>query len=214
MSKSKSADSNGKTTAEQNSASTPNQQDKPATPSLLDLVADTESLMELERVRPSANETAIICFTGDYSSVALHYCPEPDFNNFIRCNEDGCILCKIGRKQDQRYLLPVYLPVEGTVGILPVSPSRTPHALLPQLINVLKAKKPQVCFLRREGRYKFILSTIPLNADIDAGESQIEQFNERFERGEIDPLSIYLQIDNDQLAEIPEIANMLRLKGL
>ncbi len=143
----------------------------------------------------------------------------------MRCQEKECLLCGIERKQNRRLCLPVYLPTEGRVGVLPVSLSLRPHALLTQLINILKTideeqpedepeKQPQVVFLRREDNFKYCVSTRPLPPDTDAGEAQIKRFLSEKDQGLIDIATVIPKIDGDQLKAIPEILQMMKLKGI
>jgi hypothetical protein len=177
-------------------------------------VAAAESIESLlEVVRLGSDETAIILFTADSEAVDLHYCSETEINSYAVCNGSGCVLCRIGRKRDQRLLLPVYLPATGCVGILPVSRSLRPFALLPQISNVLKADKPMVIFMTREGA-KYTVSTADLQKDVDGGEVTIKRFMEDYEAGLHDLTAVYPRIDNEELASIEEIARMMSLKGV
>lgn len=180
---------------------------------LLDVVAAeaVESLLEV--VRLGSDETAIIPFTADSEAVDLHYCSESEINSYVVCNGPDCVLCRIGRKRDQRLLLPVYLPAAGCVGILPVSRSLRPFALLPQIFNVLKAGKPMVMFVTREGA-KYTVSTTELQKDLDAGETAIRRFLDDYEGGLHVLSAVYPSIDNEQLASVEEIARMMLLKGV
>jgi len=180
---------------------------------LLDVAAvDTaESLLEI--VRLGNDETAIIPFTADSEAISLHYCSETEINSYVICNGPNCVLCRIGRRQDQRLLLPVYLPAGGCIGILPVSRSLRPFALLPQLSNVLKAGKPMVMFVTREGG-RYTVSTAELQKDVDGGEVSIKRFLEDYEDGQHDFTAVYPCIDNEQLAGVDEIGRMMTLKGV
>jgi len=181
--------------------------------SLLDVAAaeSVESLLEV--VRLGSDETAIIPFTADSEAVDLHYCPETEINGYVICNGPDCVLCRIGRKRDQRLLLPVYLPAAGCVGILPVSRSLRPFALLPQISNVLKAGKPMVMFVIREGA-KFSVSTAELQQDVDGGEAAIKRFLDDYQAGCHDLSAVYPRIDNEQLSGVEEIGRMMALKGV
>ncbi len=171
----------------------------------------TESLLEV--IRLGNDETAIIPFTADSEAVDLHYCPETEINSYVTCNGPDCVLCRIGRKRDQRLLLPIYLPTAGCIGILPVSRSLRPFALLPQISNVLKAEKAMVMFVTREGR-KYAVSTTELQKDVDGGETAIKHFLDDYKAGRHDLTSVYPHIDNEQLASVEEIARMMTLKGI
>jgi len=180
---------------------------------LLDVAAAEPGESLLEVVRLGSDETAIIPFTADSEAVDLHYCSETEINSYVICNGPDCVLCRIGRKRDQRLLLPVYLPASGNVGILPVSRSLRPFALLPQISNVLKADKPMVMFVTRDGA-KYIVSTAELQKDVDGGEATIRRFLDDYEAGLYDLTSVYPRIDNEQLAGVEEIGRMIVLKGV
>ena len=180
---------------------------------LLDIAAADSVDSLLEVVRLGSDETAIILFTADSEAVDLHYCSETEINSYVVCNGSDCVLCRIGRKQAKRLLLPVYLPAAGCVGILPVSRSLRPFALLPQISNVLKSEKPMVVFITREGR-KYSVSTAELQPDVDAGEAAIKRFLDDYEAGLHDLSTVYPNIDNEQLASVEEIGRMIVLKGI
>lgn len=180
---------------------------------LFDVAATESAESLLEVVRLGSDETAIIPFTADSEAVDLHYCSETEIDGYVICNGPGCVLCRIGRKRDQKLLLPVYLPTGGCVGILPVSRSLRPYALLPQISNVLKAGKPMVMFVTREGA-KYTVSTADLQKEMDGGEVAIKRFRDDYEAGFHNLTSVYLRIDNEDLANVEEIAKMMSLKGV
>ena len=67
----------------------------------IDLVKDFEAMVNgaLERVRLDASEIAIIPFTAEAEWVDIHYCKEPDINDYVICNGGDCFLCKIGARR-------------------------------------------------------------------------------------------------------------------
>lgn len=180
---------------------------------VLDTLKAGDPTAALEVVRLNENETAIVPFSAEGETVLLHYCEEAEIGGYVQCNEDGCVLCRAGRKPDSRTLIPVYVPAARAVGVLPVSPSLRPHALLPQLQPVLTAKKPMVAFIKKDGPAKFIVSSAELPKDADGGEEVIVAFLNRWEAGEITLESAFQKIANDQLKTVPGIARILELKG-
>ena len=180
---------------------------------ILDFTAPESVESPLEVIRLGSDETAIIPFTAESVSVDLHYCAETDINSYVICNGPDCVLCRIGRKQDSRLLLPVYLPAAGCVGVLPVSKSRRPFALLPQISNVLKAGKPMVMFVTRDGG-KYSVSSVELQKDVDGGDLLIKQFSDDYKAGVHDLTAVYPRIDNEGLADVEEIGRMMALKGI
>ncbi len=188
-------------------------EEKLDTVNLFDIAAADSVESPLELVRLGNDETAFIPFTPTSVSVFIHYCPDTEINSYVICNGPDCVLCKIGRKQDQRLLLPVFMPAASCVGILPVSNSLRPYSLLPQILNVLKAEKPTVMFVVREGA-KFTVSTSELKPDVDGGETVIKAFLEEYNAGNHDLKTVYQKIDNEQLAGVEEIGRMMALKGI
>ena len=180
---------------------------------ILDVVASEIAESTLEVVRLGNDETAIIPFTADSEGIDLHYCSETEINSYVVCNGPDCVLCKIGRRKEERLLLPVYLPASGCVGILPVSRSLRPYALLPQISNVLKSDTPMVMFVIREVG-KYMISTKSLEKDMDGGEFQIKDFLEDYAAGNINLIDLYPKIDNEQLLGVDGIQKMAALKGI
>ena len=185
----------------------------PHTVNLLDVVANESMEQTHDLVRLGNDEIAIIPFTAEGQKVDIHYCPETEINSYIVCNGPDCVLCRIGRKRDQRMLLPVYVPTAGCVGILPVSRSLRPYALLPQISNGLKAGKPMVMFVTRDGG-KYTVSTAELQKDVDSGEAAIRRFLEEYEDGQHDLTAVYPRIHNAELANVEGIGRMMQLKGI
>ena len=180
---------------------------------LLDVMESESVESPLEVIRLGYNETAIIPFTPEGQGVDVHYCSETEINSYVVCNGPDCVLCRIGRKRDQRMLLPVYVPTAGCVGILPVSRSLRPYALLPQISNGLKAGKPMVMFVTRDGG-KYTVSTAELQKEVDSGEAAIRRFLEEYEDGQHDLTGVYPRIHNAELGNMEEIGRMMKLKGI
>ncbi len=164
---------------------------------ILDVLSD-DSGPGLERVRLNENQTAILPFTKKGVRCSIHYCDALEVHDYILCLGRDCLLCRTGKKSDERFLLPVFLPASHCVAVLPVSTSLRPNALLPQLGNILKAEKPTVAFVSRDGP-KFSVSSSPLPDDADAGEEQIKRFLKDYEDGKIDLVSVFQHLENDQL---------------
>ena len=136
----------------------------------------------LDRVRLGSDEVVVYMFTSIAEKVDLHFCSEADINDYVLCNGKGCVLCQIGRNLDQRRLMAVYVPEARAVAVLPVGLSQRPYALLPQLLDVLKAPEPQVVFIRRGLREHYRVEARPIPADCDAGESRHPRVPGRLQR--------------------------------
>ena len=184
----------------------------------IDLVKDFEAMVKgspaLERVRLDASEIAIIPFTAEAAQVDIHYCKEPDINDYVICNGVDCCLCKIGREKTVRQLLPVYVPAALAVGVLPVSTSLRPRALWPQLAQVLKDGSRRAVFISRVQGDSYTVTSTPLQGDVADGAEVIKSFLEDHQKGTIQLDSVYPKVANEDLARLPEIAAMLQLKGI
>jgi hypothetical protein len=184
-----------------------------STVNILQLLNNDNVPSSLELVQLRGDETPIIPFTLEGTLVKLHYCAETEVGGYIHCNGDDCVLCRVGRKPTEKVLIPVYLPVSQSIGILPVGTSLKPGALLPQLATIQSAERRMGVFISKEGRYRFAVSTFDLTEEMDTGEEEISRFLEKFKAGEVDLTSVYPRLENEQLSAITEIARLLCLKG-
>ena len=176
------------------------------------LTGDAEPTLEL--IRLDESDLALVFFTPKSVKVTVHYCHESEIRGYAHCLENDCVLCRIGRRRDDRYLLPAYLPAAGTVGVLPVPTSLRPNALLPQLAPILEADKPMVAFVTRRDRSKYTVTSAELPDAASGGEHLIKKFLEDYEKGEVQLDSIFQRLENKQLASVSEIAEMMKLKGI
>jgi hypothetical protein len=184
---------------------------------LMELGQQNVGESRLDLIRLNNDELALIPFTTDVVPVTVHYCPDDEIHGYVRCNGADCVLCRVGRKPDERYLFPVYVPAIRSVGVLPVSRSMQPHALLPQLLDVIQNSghpAPIVLFIRREGMAKFFVTSGPLQDGVDSGDAKIKIFLERMREGSIDLQSVFNRLSNKQLAAVASISDSLRLKGI
>lgn len=184
---------------------------------LIDVWAEDESTAgeaPLQLARFDANETAIVPFTTDAAAVKLHYLDQPEVQGYAHCNGEGCVLCRAGRKAEDRLLLPVYLPASQAIGVLPISPSAHPGALRPQIMPVLRSDKRVALLISKSGRSTFKVGTVELAEGMDDGAPVIRAFQKQWEEGRIDLGSVYARLDNRDLAQLPGIAAMLRFKGI
>ena len=172
-----------------------------------------DSARPLEAVRLSDQEVPVIPFTAETEEVQIHYVDEPEIKGYIRCRGQGCLLCRIDRAPDTRMLLPVYLPVDERVGVLPVPRSLRPKALRPQLLRNFETDKPVVLFITRNGRDYHVDPRAVVDGE-DTGETQIKRFTEEYSAGRIRLESVYQEVANKDLATCPRIAKMMRLKGI
>jgi hypothetical protein len=180
--------------------------------------ADTpRALSNLTEVRLDASETIVVPFTTSVGEVAVHYVDYPSVRSYLRCNGDGCLLCRIGRQAEKRDLLPIFHAVDGRIAILPISPSIRPGALRPQILPVLrqlKEGKRVLLIICRPDRGRYSVTMQPLAEGIDDGAAQIAEFLQAFATGSVDLASVFPQLSNPELAAVPEIATALKIRGI
>lgn len=166
-----------------------------------------------ELIKIGSTEVAVNPFVSTCIPVTLHYCEENELGGWVICNGKNCTLCDIGKKPEQRLLLPVFLPTEDKIGVLSIPKTKTPRSLLPQLAPALKQPGKNTVFLSREGS-KYNVTTKPLAPGANGGAKLMKAFIDEFDQGDIDLTSIFTKLTNDELLEVDAIHKMAELKGL
>jgi hypothetical protein len=108
------------------------------------------------------------------------------------------------------------LPDVKIIGVLPVSTSIRPKALLPQLGPIFEAGlegKRIVVFVSRTND-KFQVETVELPNDVDSGDRVIDAFKSKMDAREIDLASVYPHYSNQQLGYVRQISDLMKLRGL
>src|SRR4029077_10400340 len=132
---------------------------------------------------------------------------DPEIRGYVHCNGNGCLLCRIGRSQDERLLLPGYLPPSRSVASLAISPSSRPGALRPQVMPILRSGKRVAMLIRRLDRVAFKVGAVELRDDIDDGREIIADFVRRWDAGRIDLTAVYQRLHNRDLADVAGVAS-------
>jgi hypothetical protein len=174
--------------------------------------ADADGSIAL--VRLNQDETAVIPFTSEGFPVKIHFCGDPEINGYVHCNGDSCLLCRTGRSQDERTLLPVYLPTSRSVAVLAISPSSRPGALRPQVMPILRSGKRVALLIRRLDRVAFKVGTVELQDGMDDGAEIIAGFLARWQAGQVDLAAVYPRLDNQDLAGLAGVAALMQLKRI
>jgi hypothetical protein len=157
------------------------------------------------------NEQPLIFFRTKGVGVNTHFRPGQN----IICNGDGCILCVLGQRAQKKLLIPAYQPLFGAIGILSVNQSRHPQALLPQLANILKEDGGiTLAFIAKVDSSQFTVKAEPLQDGEDFGVDIINAFIEAVTAGQVNMSSIIPTVSNFDLAQAPDIAKMMALKGI
>jgi hypothetical protein len=180
---------------------------------LLDLGREPEH-QPLEQVRIGRDEVPIIPFTMDGRPIALHFCGQPEIRGYVACNGPTCCLCRAGYKAEHRVLLPVYSSVDRRVGVLLVSRSMRPHALLPELIKYVgNAEKRIVLFVSRGDDFLYTVTAGAVQDGDEDGAAAIKQFQADVAENKVDLTSVVQHLTEEQLRAVPEIQRRLELKG-
>ena len=187
----------------------------------IDLVKDFEAMVNgspaLDRVRLDASEVAIIPFTAEAAQVDIHYCKEPDINDYVICNGGRLLpLQDRSREDGEATAMPVYMPAARAVGVLPVRTSLRPRALWPQLAQVLKDGLRRRLYSSRGCRATATPSRpVPLQADVDRRRrGAITDLLGRPPEGD-DPTGLRLPQGHQRAARgDPRDRRMLQLKGI
>jgi hypothetical protein len=165
---------------------------------------------KLSAIRLDGNERLLLPFTLTREKVEVHWVEYPSVSSYVQCNGPDCLLCRIGLEPKLFQLLPLY-------DVVPVGPSVRTEALKPQLIPVfhrLLRNEQVLIAVRRTGWEKYSVTVLPLPDDADAGEDAILRFQEAFDAGKIDLASIYQRLPNETLATVPEVATLMKLRGI
>ena len=188
----------------------------PGAENLLDL-GKASPASTLELVRIGFDAVPVIPFTPAMVPAHVHYLNDDEIRGFVHCNGEGCLLCAAGRKMEDRKALPVYLPAERRIGILLMSTSMRPGALLPQMLEhvseSVKNRARVVLFISKKDNFSFNIAAAPIRPDSDDGAAAIAQFMENWGAGRINPLSAIQTITPEQAKHVPSIARVLALKG-
>ena len=173
---------------------------------------ETPATGSLELVRLGQDETSVILMTKEGEEVSIHFVEDPEIHAYVHCNGDGCVLCQVGKKPSDRFLLPVYLPGSQSIGVLSMPTGKRPKALMPQIQYFLKAGKPMVLWITKS-RFDYEVSSKELEPGMDDGAAVIKRFQELAEEKPTELGQVYPRIENEQLQLLPEISRLLALKG-
>ena len=166
----------------------------------------------LQRVYLGEDEALVIPFTSTAEPIRLHYV-EDEGLGYVPCGGPGCVPCAAGFHFTEHVQLPVYNPASGKVEVLVATTAMRPGSLLPQVKAVLKAAKPVVMIVKREGK-KFTVATADIPADADHGETAIAAFTKALAEGSVTMASAFPAYDADLLKNLPSVATKLKFKGL
>jgi len=199
-------------TKETSNMTTPTE--KSETVSIFDLVASNEPTKSLQSISIKEDEQAVIPFTHTVTRIKTHYCEEPEIRGYVECSGSTCILCRSGKKSEDRALFPVYDPIAQTVSVLLMSLAQRPTSLFPQILNALgKADgKRRVLFLKKDKAYAYFVTSRELTETEDDGAAVIKKFMEDTAAGTVSLDGVVQRFTEAQLRAVPAIERRLRLK--
>ena len=176
--------------------------------------ADTSAGGTIKRIRLGANEAFVIPFTAEGEQVDVHFLEAKDYRDYVQCTGEDCLLCKIGKSVSTFWLLPVYVPTERRIDVLPISSSCQPGGLRAQLAPLLKHEDRQVLAIRKDSNVKYAVASYPLHEGQDNGATAIARFRELWDAGQIELAKVYNQLDDSILAQMPEVEAIMKVKGI
>ncbi|MCB2187895.1 MAG: hypothetical protein KQJ78_15850 [Deltaproteobacteria bacterium] len=170
---------------------------------------------KLPLIRLSRDRLIAVAFTMAGTEVQVHYCKGPELFGYVRCNGEGCALCRSGKEVKTMFLIPLYVPAHAAVEVLAVSQATTPGALLPKLLNLFASSHIQIPFmlaLVKVGDYEFSVALENPKDGVDFSKNPI--INAFLDEYGSDPeilVPAVSKIDNAALAQVPEIGRVLEL---
>jgi hypothetical protein len=171
----------------------------------------------LTAVRIDQNERFLVPFTTSMVRTHLHYLNFRAAQGYVLCNGPDCLLCRVGRQQDVRDLLPVYDVLDKAVVLLAVGPNQRPHALRPAIAPVLRrvarGECPILLTLRKDG-YRYVVGAQPLPDGADDGAAVVRDFRDRFDAGLVDLTAAFQRLTNEELAAVDEVKALMAAKGI
>jgi hypothetical protein len=213
---------NGDTPASAGERPSPPPRDYPRGPALKDAVEKWRAEVSpggvgVAEIRLDGNTRHLVPFTTCVEEALVHFVDYDSMRGYVTCNQEGCLLCRVGRKADQRDLLPVYDPLAKGVGVLAVSPSLRPQALKPQLAPVLRrvrANERLLLSIRKEDATSYSVTSCTLPEHADDGADVILRFLERYDAGGVELRSVYPRLSNEELSRVREVGLILTTLGM
>jgi hypothetical protein len=183
---------------------------------LFDFLAQPRSSATPEIIRIDENEKPIIPFTPTGVQIHVHFIEESEVRAYVHCLGDNCLLCRAGKQKVDRIVMPVVVPTEHRIGLLMMSASMRPGALLYQVGQHLQAAvngERKTLFIKRLGT-QFIVSANTLRDGESDGAALVRQFLVDYEAGKLDLRLAVQTLTNEQIQAIPSIYMVLKLKGI
>ena len=169
----------------------------------------------LETLGITESLSFLVLFTSMIIECLVHYLKGPELQGYHHCNGDGCVLCKTGNKVKKRLLLPVYNIQTRRVEVIVMSDSLTPHALLPQLLNLFESEKNMtkrfVIISKGFDKYSFKVETKKLSKDNreDILEA-IARIKEKMDDEGLDISSVIRKTSNAVLRQVESVSETLK----
>ncbi len=134
--------------------------------------------------------------------------------SYVHCNGDGCLLCKLGYKTDDIFLMPIFDLIDHKVVILSVRKANSsPKALRPQLMAALKAPKSLI-EINRIDNINYTVSTRPLSENLKSDPDKINAFVDAYNNETIDISEVYPRMTDEFLSTLSTIQKRMAAKGI
>ena len=173
--------------------------------------ASGEGNAPLALAKVGSNPVPLVMFDYRAVSVPVHHLKSVQYRGFLRCTGTGCILCAAQYGKWTKVVFPVYNPLTRRVELLAVDDQRDPGSALAQILEILGNDPAEmVLLLMRQVNFNFTIMEKRMPPSMRPEPQVIDHFKAERERG-LDLASIYPQMDNEQLMNVPEIAMLLEL---
>lgn len=162
------------------------------------------------------SKVPVVLFTTHNETVVLHYVEDQeDRGHYMQCSGDDCILCDIGIYKVNKMLIPVYDVKTRKIGLLSVTESNRPDALLPKIIvgfqKAVQSEKyiKMIIESKRDGRYTTYEASYKILDKVEQSVlNAIDLFNTDVIANEVPLGSIYPVKTRNELLQIPKIRRL------
>ncbi|MBF0238107.1 MAG: hypothetical protein HQM12_10400 [SAR324 cluster bacterium] len=172
----------------------------------------TSSMIRPLKIVNLDGNTPFSVFTHLCKVVYRHYVNKPGLRGYFQCNGDDCLWCDAGIAKKATAFLPVSVPSEREIQMLPMPVNNSPGALLPQVLSQAEVPDRTISVVTKLSNYSYDLKSRPLGQDEYDCAQEIEDFMKKWDAGEIDLESLIPQLSNEELEELPWMQELLRFK--
>ena len=178
---------------------------------------ESHSSVSIEELRISKGASEIVrIFTDDAEQISTHYRETEAYRGYVKClGGDDCPLCLAGLPPCPKIVLFVYSVKQNAVMSLTFSPNTDPHALCPQLLDIIDSSGENSVFVKinRINMYRWSVDIVkPSNSAI--GTDIISRFTAKFPSTEQAVASVFKSMTAEEMKADDDIRRILETQGL